>query len=106
MSSYKYVERAIKDVENVGLGLPKRTTTPLSQGYRPELDETAELDAQRLNYYQGLVGVLQWICELGKVDILMPVSLMSRYLVSAREGHLQQFAALVEVLPRCKGSDT
>jgi hypothetical protein len=54
------------------------------------LDQTAELDAQRLNYYQGLVGVLRWICELGRVDILMPVSLMSRYLVSAREGHLQQ----------------
>jgi hypothetical protein len=48
------------------------------------------LDAQRLNYYQGLVGVLRWICELGRVGILMPVSLMSRYLVSAREGHLQQ----------------
>ncbi|KAI2490439.1 Reverse transcriptase (RNA-dependent DNA polymerase) [Fragilaria crotonensis] len=94
MSSSKYVARAVKDVEteleNVGLGLPKRTTTPLSQGYRPELDQTAELDAQRLNYYQGLVGVLRWICELGRVDILMPVSLMSRYLVSAREGHLQQ----------------
>ncbi|KAI2501848.1 Reverse transcriptase (RNA-dependent DNA polymerase) [Fragilaria crotonensis] len=94
MSSSKYVSRAVKDVEteleNVGLGLPKRTTTPLSQGYRPELDQTAELDAQRLNYYQGLVGVLRWICKLGQVDILMPVSLMSRYLVSAREGHLQQ----------------
>jgi hypothetical protein len=42
MSSSKYVARAVKDVktelENVGLGLPKRTTTPLSQGYRPELD--------------------------------------------------------------------
>ncbi|KAI2496359.1 hypothetical protein MHU86_18138 [Fragilaria crotonensis] len=36
MSSSKYVARAVKDVEteleNVGLGLPKRTTTPLSQG--------------------------------------------------------------------------
>jgi hypothetical protein len=94
MSSSKYVARAVKDVETelekVGLRLPKRTTTPLSQGYRPELDQTAELDEQQLNYYQGLVGVLRWICELGRVDILMPVSLMSRYLVSAREGHLQQ----------------
>ncbi len=36
MSSSKYVARAVKDVEteleNVGLGLPKCTTTPLSQG--------------------------------------------------------------------------
>ncbi len=54
MSSSKYVARAVKDIEtelaNVGLGLPKNTTTPLSQGYRPELDQPAELDAQRLNY--------------------------------------------------------
>jgi hypothetical protein len=56
MSSSKYVARAVKDgeteLENVGMGLPKRTTTPLSQGYQPELDQTAELDAQKLNYYQ------------------------------------------------------
>ena len=56
MSSSKYVARAVKNVEteleNVRLGLPKLTTTPLSQGYQPELDQTAELDAQQLNYYQ------------------------------------------------------
>ena len=88
MSSSKYVAAPVKDVktelENVGLGLPKRTTTQLSQGYRPELlDQTAELDAQQLNYYHGLVGVLRWICECGRVNILTPVSPMSRYLVSA-----------------------
>jgi hypothetical protein len=37
-----------------------------------------------------LIGVLRWICELGRLDILMPVSMLSRYLVSAREGHLEQ----------------
>lgn len=132
--------RAVKDVESelesAGLGLPKRTTTPLSQGYWPELDQTAELYAQQLNYYQGLVGVLRWICKLGWVDILMP----PQYLVSVREDKLQyllhvaalytmkQFnqltmgvwwhgvklwptafchaAALVKVIPRCTGSDT
>jgi hypothetical protein len=41
---------------------------------------------------QGLICVLRWISELGRDDILMPVSLMSQYLVSAREGHLQQLA--------------
>jgi hypothetical protein len=68
------------------------------------LDQTAELDAQRLNYYQGLVGVLRWICELGQVDILMPVSLMSRYLVSAREGHLQQLFHVFAYLKQCDRS--
>jgi hypothetical protein len=28
------------------------------------------------NYYQGVIGVLRWICELGRLDILVPVSLL------------------------------
>jgi hypothetical protein len=48
------------------------------------------LNHQQQNYYQGLIGVLRWICELGRIDIIMPVSLMSRYLAQAREGHLNQ----------------
>ena len=50
-----------------------------------------ELDAKRQNYYQGLIGVLQWICELGRLDLLeVAVSLMSRYLAQARVGQLEQ----------------
>ncbi|KAI2504182.1 Reverse transcriptase (RNA-dependent DNA polymerase) [Fragilaria crotonensis] len=63
---------------------PKNVATPLSSGYRPELDLSPELGSKQLNYYQGLIGVLRWICEIGRIDILMPVSMMSRYLVSAR----------------------
>jgi hypothetical protein len=43
-----------------------------------------------VNYCQGLIGVLRWIVELGHIDIIVPVSLLSRYMVSPREGHLQQ----------------
>jgi hypothetical protein len=94
MSSTKYTKRAIADVEveldAIGKRLPTKVTTPLASGYRPELDQSRELNAERLNYFQGLIGVLQWICELGRLDIMMPVSMLSRYLVSAREGHLDQ----------------
>ena len=94
MSSTKYTKKAIADVETelrrIGKQLPTKVTTPLSNDYRPELDQSKELDATRLNYFQGLVGVLRWTCELGRLDILQPLSLMSRYLVSAREGHLDQ----------------
>ena len=94
MSSESYVKRAIADVETelkkIEKRLPTKISTPLTSNYRPELDLTAELNAERLNYYQGLIGVLRWICELGRLDILMPVSLLSRYLASAREGHLDQ----------------
>ena len=60
--------------------LLKNATTPVVAGYRPEIDPTSELDQRKQNYYQGLIGVLGWICELGRLGILMLVSLFSRYL--------------------------
>ena len=94
MSSELYCKKAVREVKNelktIGLKLQSNVKTPLSSGYRPELDATPELDFKRQNYYQGLIGVLRWMCELGRLDILMPVSLMSRYLAQARTGHLEQ----------------
>jgi hypothetical protein len=49
-----------------------------------------ELSAQQTNYYQGLIGILRWVVESGRIDIIVPVSLLSCYLVSPQEGHLQQ----------------
>ena len=94
MSSTKYTGKAIEEVERElkvrGLKLPTRVTTPVANGYRPEADCTRELNQEEQNYYQGVIGVLRWICELGRLDILVPVSLLSRYLAQARQGHLQQ----------------
>jgi hypothetical protein len=55
------------------------------------LDTTPELDAKRANYFQeGLIGVLCWICELGQIDILVNVAMLSCFLASPRQGHLDQ----------------
>jgi hypothetical protein len=94
MSAQEYNKRTIEEVERElkfnNQFLPKKVETPLSSGYRPELDFSSELPAHQVNYFQGLIGILQWIVELGRIDIIIPVSLLSRYLVSPREGHLQQ----------------
>jgi hypothetical protein len=94
MSSDLYVKRAVaeveKELEKVGDRLSTRASTPMSAGYRPEVDATPLLDATRANYYQGLIGVLRWICELGRIDILVDVSMMSRFLAAPRRGHLEQ----------------
>jgi hypothetical protein len=83
--STSYVKKAIadmeKELEDADLRLLPNAKTPLASGYRPELDLSAELGSKQLNYYQGLIGVLRWICEIGRIDVLMPVSLMSRYQV-------------------------
>jgi hypothetical protein len=48
MSSEKYVKQAVADVKKelseVDQCLLTRVSTPLSQGYRPELDQSRELD--------------------------------------------------------------
>ena len=93
MSSDLYVTRAMNEVEceleEIGEHSTK-VSTPMSQGYRPETDTTLELDAKRANYFQGLIGVLHWICELGWIDILVNVAMLSRFLASLRRGHLDQ----------------
>ena len=92
--SSSYVTKAMKDVERelaeADMKLMPNVKTPLASGYRPELDISPELGSKQLNYFQGLIGILRWICELGRIDILMPVSILSGYLVSARQGHLEQ----------------
>lgn len=70
MASSKYTAKAIATVE-LELGterfgfkcLPKGKKTPISTEYRPEIDATEELNVEDQNYYQGLVGILRWICE-------------------------------------------
>jgi hypothetical protein len=60
--SHQYVKEAIRIVElelsKVGKSLPTRATTPMYTNYRPELDVTPLLDAQKANYYQELIGIL------------------------------------------------
>ena len=82
MSSDKYVKHAIAHVElelaQNNQQLQTNVHTPLSSGYHPELDSSP---AQHANYYEGLIGALQWIVELGKMDIHVPVAHMSQYLM-------------------------
>ena len=58
--------------------------------YRPDLDESPELKADGVQYYQELIGVLRWTVEIGRVNILYEVSTMSTLLAMPRIGHLEQ----------------
>lgn len=46
--------------------------------------------------------MLRWICKLGRVNILVVVLMLSRYLVSPREGHVQQVFHLFAYLKNHK----
>ena len=61
-----------------------------SQSYRPELDITEECNENQVEFYQSLVGIMRWLCEIGRIDILTETSLLSTYLSCPRVGHLHQ----------------
>ena len=58
------------------------------RNYRPELDVSAELSSAQASYYQSLIGILRWILELGRVDIVMETSALASMMTLPREGHL------------------
>eukprot|EP00536_Pseudo-nitzschia_multiseries_P010395 jgi/Psemu1/203174/e_gw1.316.9.1 len=68
-----------------------RFRSPIAENDHPELDSSAFLEETGIQKYQSMIGSLQWIIAIGRrLDIVMPVSLMSRYLAQARKGHLNQ----------------
>ena len=57
-----------------GRTLPKRVSTPFTQGYRPELDVTPELSPDQASYFGSQIGILRWCVEIGRLDIITEVS--------------------------------
>ena len=95
-SSDKYIAASVKNVEEklrmsgrIGLPSGKQCRTPFVTNYRPELDESPELKMEGHRYFQELIGMLRWAIELGRLDILLEVSMLSSYLACPREGHLE-----------------
>ena len=94
ISADKYCAAAVANITNTlhkkGRRLPNKCTTPLSCGYKSELNTTPELKANGAQYYQESIGVLRWAVEIDLVDILHEVSLMSSHLALPRHRHLKQ----------------
>jgi hypothetical protein len=47
------------------------------------------LDPIRANFYQSQIEILPWFVELGRIDIITEVSMLSTYLGLPREGHME-----------------
>ena len=94
-SPSKYIQEAVRNVEvyyekHYGKKFPVKVSSPFSTGYRPEMDITKELSPEDATYYQSLIGVLRWIVEIGRIDIIVEASLLASQMALPREGHLMQ----------------
>eukprot|EP00978_Attheya_sp_CCMP212_P037839 scaffold182004_cov41-Attheya_sp.AAC.1 len=104
MTSVDYANATIKNVEKTVEGtrwkLPTKVVTPMTSNFMPELGGTPKLDEKDLTFYQELIGILRWATEIGRVDILLEVSLLSQYLACAQEGHLEQALHIMAYLKK------
>jgi len=95
MSSSKYALAAVANVvdqlKSRGLEhmMPKSAANPFKGGYKPEMDVSPELEAEQATYYQSQIGILRWLCENGRIDILVNVSMLALHLALPREGYFE-----------------
>lgn len=104
MTSRDYIKLAIENVESQlkkkNLKLQARAVTPMTSDYLPELDGSEELTPEDVTFFQELIGILRWAVEIGRVDILTEVSLLSAYQASPRQGHLEQLLHIFAFLKK------
>jgi hypothetical protein len=94
ISPGKYVAASVNNIEEKlakeGQRLPSKCTTPMTSDYHPSNDTTEELTSDGVKLYQEYIGVLRWAVEIGRLDILLEVALLSSHLALPRRGHLEQ----------------
>jgi hypothetical protein len=56
------------------------------------------LGPTRENFYQSWIEILRWCVELGRIDIITEVSMLSTYLCLPHEGHLENIFHVFEYL--------
>jgi hypothetical protein len=55
------------------------------EGDHPELDCSELLNHEDTKIYQSLIGALQWVVQLGRIDIITAVMTMSRFRAAPRD---------------------
>ena len=97
-SSDNYVKEAtkvaFKRADLMGIKLDRKAKSPKNPfsniKYRPELDVSVQCTTNEHQFYQQLIGMARWAIELGRLDINVEISILSRYMAAPRTGHLAQ----------------
>ena len=92
-----YVTNEIQNLEDtlacdsaqpLNIFVKKAGERPFPSNYRLKLDVSPVSDDTLMSRYLKLTGVLRWAIELGRIDIMAEVSVLSQHQCQPREGHL------------------
>ena len=80
-----------------------KSSTPSILQWHPELYDSPLLDPGKLNKYQQLIGIGNWLVTIGRIDIAHAVGTLSRYSQTAREEHFKDAVRIFEYLNKFPG---
>ena len=84
------IEKYLADLDDAHWKLPKKKAeNNFVRDYSPAMDETPSLEKELAYWYQYLIGMLIWMMEIGRVDIITEVSMMAPQMDMNKEGHLE-----------------
>jgi hypothetical protein len=72
--------------------------------YKCEMDDSPELNPEQANYCQSLIGVLHWMVEIGRVDIITEVSKLVLHMALPCDRHLDCVYHIFGFLKKKHGS--
>jgi hypothetical protein len=85
-----YIKECIHQLEDdPSFGILHPHKSPLPAVCHPELDESPLLDLDGTRNYQMLIGMAQWACTIGWLDIAFAVSSLSHFSANPQIGHLE-----------------
>jgi hypothetical protein len=86
----KYLKKAVLRVKKMYAEMLKKFSVPMTSGDHPELGDTTILNNDGHKKYKMLIGMLNWIVTIGRLDVCHAASSLARFTASPRQGHLQQ----------------
>ena len=87
-SAKTYLKNVCEKIERL-VGPLRSYSHPMDPTYRPELDNTDLLGADDIAKFRMLIGSGQWVISLGRFDVQYPVTMLARFSMAPREGHLK-----------------
>jgi hypothetical protein len=103
LSPTKYIDKLVKNYEKLfGMKPSTSVTSPFEKGDDPELNTTELCTAEQITQYQSMIGALQWIVNIGRLDIHTAVMTMSGFRMAPRVGHLNRLKRIYGYLLKMK----
>ena len=105
-NTLKYGKEAVSNSEaylhenSGGRKFINKVINPCESVYDPLMDLSAELGPILLNCYQTQIGVLRWMVELERIDIITEVYMLASQRTTFQEGHLE---AVFDIFGYLKG---